>query len=148
MAIATNTQLTAVQPSIVNHGITDFTAQLTEAEADVKRYVEVNWYNKTYSQGYDGVGRRIGSTFDASKLVEAQWTRATIYRALYSHILPLLSPFAVGGDTFREMIEHYRNRFVEEMDMEMAQGVQYDGDGDGSIAEAEKFKQRQERIYR
>ena len=148
MAYATNSQLTAIQPSIVNHGITDFTAQLAEAEADVKRYIEVNWYNKTYSQGYDRVGRRIGSTFDASKLVEAQWTRATVYRALYAHILPLLSPFAVGGDTFTNMIEHYRNRFVEEMDMEMAQGVQYDGDGDGSIAESEKFKQRQERIYR
>ena len=46
------------------------------------------------------------------------------------------------------MIEHYRNRFVEEMDMEMAQGVQYDGDSDGSITESETFKQRQERIYR
>ncbi len=148
MAYANNTQLQAVQPSIVNHGITDFTAQLTEAEADVKRYIEVNWFNKTYSQGFNGIGRKIGATFDASKLVEAQWQRATVYRALYSHILPLLSPFAVGGDTFREMIEHYRNRFVEEMDMEMAQGVQYDGDSDGSITESETFKQRQERIYR
>jgi hypothetical protein len=34
------------------------------------------------------------------------------------------------------------------MDMEMAQGVQYDGDSDGSITESETFKQRQERIYR
>lgn len=148
MAYATNTQLQAVQPSIVNHGITDFTAQLTEAEADVKRYIEVNWFNKTYSQGFDRVGRRIGSTFDATKLTDSQWQRATIYRALYAHILPLLSPFAVGGDTFREMIDHYRNRFVEEMDMEMAQGVEYDGNNDGSISESEKFKQRQERIYR
>jgi hypothetical protein len=148
MAYATNTQLQAVQPSIVNHGITDFTAQLTEAEADVKRYIEVNWFNKTYSQGFNGIGRKIGATFDASKLVDAQWQRATVYRARYAHILPLLSPFAVGGDTFREMIEHYRNRFVEEMDMEMAQGVQYDGDSDGNITESETFKQRQERIYR
>jgi hypothetical protein len=148
MAYATNTQLTAIQPSIVNHGITDFTAQLAEAETDVKRYIEVNWYNKTHSQGYNQIGQAIGPEFAANKLVESQWTRATVYRALYAHILPLLSPFAVGGDTFTNMIEHYRNRFVEEMDMEIAKGVKYDANLDGSISRSETHKQLQSRIYR
>lgn len=148
MAYANNTQLQAVQPTIVNHGITDFTAQLADAETDVNRYIEVNWYNKHFSQGFNQIGRAVGAEFDATLLIDSQWTRATIYRALYAHILPQLSPFAVGGDTFREMIDHYRNRFNEEMDLEIAKGVQYDLNNDGVITRSEKHKVAQGRIYR
>jgi len=138
MAFATNTQLLEVVPTITSHGITDFTDQLTEAEKDVKRWLEVKWYNKTTR----------GKTFDATLLTEAQWTRATIFRALSTHILPSLSPFAVGGDTFREMITFYKARFNEEMDMEMSQGVEYDADNDSVITKGEIHRQRADRIYR
>jgi len=148
MAYATNTQLTAVQPTIVNHGITDFTTQLSDAESDVKRYIEIEWYNKHFSQGFNQIGRAVGADFDSSLLTDSQWTRATIYRALYAHILPLLSPFAVGGDTFREMIDYYRNRFHEEMDAEIAQGVEYDLNNDSVIQRSEKHKVAHGRVYR
>jgi hypothetical protein len=148
MAFATNAQLVEVLPTIINHGVTDFTSDLAEAEKDVKRYLEVNWYNKTFSGGYNQVGRSTGSEFDASLLTEAQWTRATVFRALSTHILPSLSPFAVGGDTFREMITFYKARFEEEMDMEMAQGIEYDSDNDGTVAKGEVHRQRADRVYR
>ena len=148
MAYATNSDLTQYVPSIVNHGITDFTTQLTEAESDVNRYLEVNWYNKTFTQGFDQIGRAVGAEFDATLLTDTQWTRATVFRALYAHILPLLSPFQVSGDTFQTMIDYYRNRFHEEIDMEIAQGVEYDLDNDGTVTRTEKHKVRQDRIYR
>jgi len=148
MAFATNAQLVEVLPTIINHGITDFSSDLAEAEKDVKRYLEVNWYNKTYSGGYNQVGSAVGSAYDASLLTEAQWRRATIFRALSTHILPSLSPFTVGGDTFREMITFYKSRFNEEMDMEMAQGVEYDADDDGTISKGEVHRQRADRVYR
>ena len=148
MAYATNTQLTAVQPTIVNHGITDFTTQLTDAETDVKRYIEIEWYNKHFSQGFNQIGKAVGAEFDSTLLTDSQWTRATIYRALYAHILPLLSPFAVGGDTFREMIDYYRNRFHEEMDAEIAKGVEYDLNNDNVIQRSEKHKVAHGRVYR
>lgn len=138
MAFATNAQLVDVVPTITSHGVTDFTALLAEAENDVKRYLEVKWYNKTTR----------GATFDASLLTESQWTRATIFRALSTHILPSLSPFAVGGDTFREMITFYKARFNEEMDMEISQGIEYDSDNSGSISAGEIHRQRADRIYR
>jgi hypothetical protein len=148
MAFANNAQLVEVLPTIINHGITDFTSDLAEAEKDVKRYLEVNWYNKTYSGGYNQIGRSVGSAYDASLLTETQWQRATIFRALSTHILPSLSPFTVGGDTFREMITFYKSRFNEEMDMEMAQGVEYDADDDGTISKGEVHRQRADRVYR
>lgn len=148
MAYATNAQLQDVQPTIINHGITDFTDQLTEAEADVKRYIEIEWYNKHFSQGFNQIGRAVGAEFDASLLTDSQWTRATIYRALYAHILPLLSPFAVGGDTFREMITFYKNRFNEEMDAVIAKGVEYDLNNDSVIQRSEKHKVAHGRVYR
>ena len=148
MAYATNSDLIQYVPTIVNHGVADFTTQLTEAEADVNRYLEVNWYNKSFTSGYNQVGRIAGSEFDASKLTDTQWTRVTVFRALYAHILPLLSPFQVGGDTFQEMINYYRERFHEEINMAIAQGVEYDTNGDAEITTAEKYKQRADRIYR
>lgn len=148
MPYATNAQLQDVQPSIVNHGITDFTDQLNEAEADVKRYIEIEWFNKSFRQGFNAIGRAIGSEFDSTLLTDSQWTRATIYRALYAHILPLLSPFAVGGDTFREMIDYYRNRYYEEVNAEIAKGVEYDSNNDGSVSRSEKHKVAHGRIFR
>jgi hypothetical protein len=132
----------------MNHGVTDWTTQLAEAENDVNRWLEVNWYNKTFTQGFDQIGRAVGSEMDATLLTDTQWTRATVYRALYAHILPTLSPFAVGGDTFREMIDFYRERFHEEMDLEIGKGVEYDLNNDGTISRTEKHKHRQDRIYR
>jgi peptidase E len=59
-----------------------------------------------------------------------------------------LSPFTVGGDTFREMIDYYRQRYNEEIKAEISQGVEYDGNNDGSISRSETHKHRQDRIYR
>lgn len=148
MPYATNADLVDVQPSIINHGITDFTDQLTEAEADVNRHIEIEWFNKSFRQGFNAIGRAIGSEFDATLLTGSQWQRATIYRALYAHILPLLSPYAVGGDTFREMMDYYRNRFHEEMNAEIAKGVEYDANNDGSVSRSEVHKVAHGRIFR
>ena len=148
MAFATNSDLLQYVPTITSHGITDFSTQLTAAENDVKRYIEIEWYNKAFSQGFNQLGRAVGTEFNASLLTESQWTRATVFRALYAHILPLLSPFTVGGDTFREMIDYYRQRYNEEIKAEISQGVEYDGNNDGSISRGEKHKHRQDRIYR
>lgn len=148
MAFATNSDLLQYVPTITSHGVTDFSTQLAAAETDVKRYIEINWYNENFSQGYNQLGRAIGAQFDASLLTESQWTRSTVFRALYAHILPLLSPFTVGGDTFREMIEYYRQRYLEEIKAEIAQGVEYDGNNDGSVSRGEVYRQRADRIYR
>lgn len=148
MAYATNNDLLKYIPTIFDHGVEDFTDELALAEGDVKRHIEINWYNKTFGTAYDQFGKRVGNEFDETKLVDAQWQRATVYRALSHYILPQLASWRPEGDVFTEQLKHYRNRYEEEISAEMAKGVQYDFDDDGIISLDERFKTRQDRLYR
>tara|TARA_X000001382_G_scaffold124942_1_gene109955 strand:+ start:3493 stop:3942 length:450 start_codon:yes stop_codon:yes gene_type:complete len=147
-AYATDSNLTEYVPTIFDHGVTSFTTELTRATEDVQRWIEINWYNKHFSTGFNQVGRRIGAEFDTSKLTSTQWKRATIYLALYAYILPRLSPFRVEGDSFQTQITFYKQRYNEEIQAAMAKGVEYDHDGDGSITTGEKYRHRKDRLYR
>lgn len=147
MAFATNGDLLKYIPTIFDHGTEDFTDEIAQAEADVKRYIEINWYNKTFGTGYDQIGRRVGADFDETLLTATQWTRATVYRSLYSYILPQLATWR-DGDSFVEQIKHYRERYHEEIDAEMAKGVEYDLNDDGTIQRNEKYRHRKDRLYR
>lgn len=148
MAFATNNDILKYVPTIFDHGVEDFTDELAMAEDDVKRYIETEWFNKHYTQGYDNLGRRSGLTFDATLLTESQWTRATVYYALYAFILPQLATWRPDGDAFVVQIEHYRNRYAEEIQAVLAKGVEYDFDDDGTVDQSEKVISRRDRLYR
>lgn len=138
---ATNSDLTTLLPSIFNHGETDFTDELTEATADVKRDIEVEWLKRGFRKG-DGNTR-----FDATLLTDAQWKRATMYKALADYIMPRLSPFR-DEDSFQLQMKHYKTRYAEEMAAEFGRGIQYDTDNDSAITDDEYFEAHQDRLYR
>lgn len=148
MAYATADDLIKYVPTIFDHGHDDFSNELSLAESDVTRTIETEWYNKVFASGYNTRGRRITPDFDSSKVTDSQWTRATVYLALYAYILPKLSPFLPDGDSFREQIKFYKERYNEELNAEFAKGVEYDSDGDGTIESGETFVHRQDRLYR
>jgi hypothetical protein len=141
MAYATNADLTTLLPTITEHGETDFTDELTEAEADVKRDIEVEWLKRGFNKGN-------GNTrFDATLLVDAQWKRATLYRALAYYIMPRLSPFR-PDDSFQLQMKMYKDLYSEETSQEFARGIKYDLDGDNTIEDNEYFEAPQTRLYR
>jgi len=148
MAYATNNDILKYVPTIFDHGVEDFSEELSLAEGDVKRYIEIEWYNRTFGTAYDQFGKRVGQAFDASKLTDAQWNRATVYRALSHYILPQLATWRPEGDVFTEQLKHYRNRYEEEISAELAKGVEYDLDGDGTVDLSEEYKMRRDRLYR
>ena len=134
MAFANNTNLQEYAPEVFEQGVDDWTDELAKAQIDV-----INWWNKFYSR----------SQFDSSKLVEAQWTKATVYQAMYAYILPKLSTFRPEGDPFREQFVFYKDRFQEEWELQFGVGIQYDFDGDGSIDINTDVRQvSQTRLYR
>ena len=101
--------------------------------------IQFKWWNKFYSR----------SQFDASKLVDSQWTKTTVYQALYAYILPKLSTFRPEGDPFREQLTFYKDRFAEEWELQFGIGIQYDFEGDGTIDTDTDIKQvSQTRLYR
>jgi|TARA_R110002124_G_scaffold278960_1_gene451236 hypothetical protein len=131
MAFATNNNLQEYAPDVFEQGIDDWTDELAKAEVDVINTIQYKWFNKYYSR----------SQFNSTLLVEAQWTKSTVYQALYAYILPRLSTFRPEGDPFREQLVFYKERFNEELDIQFGIGIKYDFENDGSIDTDTDIKQ-------
>jgi hypothetical protein len=147
MTFATNKDLLDYQADIFEHGVDSWTTELASAEYDVLRKIETDWWNveRNYSRRVNYIG--LGGTFDAAKLTDTQWRRATVYRALSAYILPKLSTWRPEGDSFRELISHYQTRYNEEFSAELAKGVKYDTNNDNQIDEGEKVQTQQNRLF-
>ena len=138
MAFANNTNLQEYAPEVYQQGVDDWTDELTKAQTDVINMIQFKWFNKFYSR----------TEFDESKLVDAQWTKTTVYQALYAYILPRLSTFRPEGDPFREMIDFYKDRFQEEWELQFGVGIKYDFEGDGFDIDTDVRQVSQTRLYR
>ena len=103
MAFATNNNLHTYTPEVFESGVDDWSDELALAETDVVNTIRIRWWNKYETP----------SQFDSSKLTDSQWTRTTVYKALYSYILPKLSTFRPEGDPFQTQITFYKERFEE-----------------------------------
>lgn len=138
MAMANNTNLQEYAPEVFQQGVDDWTDELAKAQVDVTNMIQFKWWNKFYSR----------SEFDASKLVDTQWTKTTVYQALYAYILPKLSTFRPEGDPFREQLTFYKDRFTEEWELQFGIGIQYDFEDDGTIGNEDVKQVSQNRLYR
>lgn len=138
MPFATNKILQEYVNDIFQHGIDDWTDELSKAEGDVVNQIQIRYWNKVNSR----------SNFDKTKLTESQWTRATVYRALSTHIMPKLSTYRVD-DVFMEQIKFYKEQYAEELNTQFAVGIEYDTDGDGTVENGEVTEwDVQDRLYR
>ncbi len=147
MSFANNSDLVNLYPTAMDHGVADWTSELALAQGDVETLIKTRWFNQEFgtSRGRSQVGQ---PAYDPAKLTDTQWTRATVYRALAVYILPKLSTFRPEGDSFREQLAFYQNRFDEEFNMQLGSGVEYDTDGDGTVDSGEKYAVAQDRLYR
>ena len=137
MPFATNETLKQYVTDIFDHNVDNWTEELGLAQSDVIDQVRIRYWNKFHS----------APNFDQSKLTETQWTKATVYRALATYILPKLSTFRVD-DVFLEQIKFYKERYGEEMDTQFALGIEYDTNGDDTVSNGEITTFVQDRLYR
>lgn len=147
MPFAINEDLVDYYPTAMDHGVGDWTAELTQAQGDVESLIKSRWFNKEFDTG----SRYRLSGFPAynpALLTSSQWTRATCYRALSCYILPKLSTFRPEGDAFREQLAFFQNRFDEEFNLQLGAGVEYDLNDNGVVTDAETFAVAQDRMYR
>lgn len=78
-----------------------------------------------------------------SKLTNSQWTQSVVYLALWKYAYPILTKWkdpdtGEGKDTFQVQIDFYRDRYEEEFQAILRDGVEYDEDGDSSVSDSEK----------
>ena len=148
MSFATNEDLVDIYPTAMDHGVADWTAELAQAQGDVETLIKSRWFNREFSQNTKYRSAPIAPVYNPALLTESQWTRATCYRALACYILPKLSTFRPEGDSFREQLNFYSNRFDEEFNLQLGAGVEYDYNDDGSVSDGEKYAVAQDRMYR
>ena len=132
---ATNSDITDYVPDIFEHGVADFTSELTRATDTVNKRLKSEWWSNH------------PNNFDDTKLNDAQWTETTVYAALAYFILPRLSSFR-EGDVFMGMSSFYRDRYESTYRRELETGVDYDSDGDASYEDSEKSFTRMDRLTR
>lgn len=138
MAFAVNENLHEYVPEVFDQGVDDWAPELAKAETDVVNQIKMTWWNK-----YEDPAQ-----FDKTKLTESQWTKATVYKALYTYILPKLSTFRPEGDPFYNQLEFYKERFAEEFAVQFGVGVDYDHNNDGSVSADEVERLQLNRLYR
>jgi hypothetical protein len=129
MTISTDNDILEYLPDLHDYGITDFSDEHIKTRTDILRKLRVDWYPKV-----------IGSSteMDETLLTDSQFTRAAVFHVLSYYILPKLTQFTTEGDRFERMMEFYKLRYDEEMDLVIRDGVEYDINDDGSVTDSEK----------
>lgn len=146
---ATLDDLLAVEPTIQDYGVLDWSQELARAQTEVVRVLSVRWwpqYSKQFKVNITIVGQV--AIMDPQRLDGSQWTQATVFYALAYHICPKLSKFLPDQDRFQVMMEYYRQRFDHEMDLAIREGVRYDVNQDEIIAPWEKIPDTYLRLRR
>ena len=132
---ATDSDITDYVPDIFSHGVASFTNELTRATDTIQKRLKAEWWSKSQS------------SFDDTKLNDAQWTEVTVYVALAYFILPRLSSFR-PDDVFIEMAGFYRQRYEDTFRREMLTGVDYDDNSDSVYSASEKTAGNIDRLVR
>ena len=132
------------QPDIAAYGITDFDTQLQHAEDDVIRQVREEWWERyRHTVRYKDITKITTIEMNSALLVNSQWTRAVVYRALSDYILPMLTKWkdpdgGDGADTFQVKMDYYRKKYSEEFQAILRDGVKYDENNDSTIQTSEE----------
>ena len=138
------TDVQEYQPDIAEYGIASFDTQLQHAEDDVIRQIREEWWERyRHTVRYKDVTKVTTIELDSTKLTNSQWTRCVVYKALAEYILPQLTKWkdpqgGDGADTFQVKMDFYRQKYNEEFQAVLRDGVEYDEDSSGTIESSEK----------
>ena len=139
-----NTHLQKIQPDILGFGITTFVDQIQFAENDVLRRIREEWWERyRHTVRYKDITKVTSVEMTNSKLTPSQWELSVVYLALWKYIYPQLTKWrdpdtGDGKDTFQVQIDFYRERYEEELQAILRDGVEYDEDGGGTVSDSEK----------
>jgi hypothetical protein len=135
---ATIANVQEYEPDILEYGIPNFDDALAKAQADVERYLRINWWPTQLMGKYDITLVGNFAVMDPELLNASQLTRATVYCALGYYVYPRLSKFEPDMDMFQVKLDYYKKAYAEEIDLVARDGVEYDYNDDNTFSAAEK----------
>ena len=130
MAMSNDDDLLKYQPDILNYGIDEFTEEHAKAREDILRA----------KQYYSFEGNSFHAQMEPERLTESQFNRCAVFRVLSEYALPQLTKWNPSGDEdkFQVMMKHYHQRYNEEFEAILMDGVLYDFDEDGTVQDDER----------
>jgi len=143
----TDADLLEYEPQIKEYGILEFSAMHTKTTIDIQRHLRIEWWPRVSRSS----GRYFSTTnteMDITKLTDSQFKRCAVYHCLSYYILPKLTQHTAEPDRFRMMIDFYKARFRDELDMVLQDGVEYDQDASGTVTDSEKQTTHYNRLVR
>jgi len=149
---ATDADLQAFIPSILDNGVASFASQLTLASTDVLELVKLDWWVNAVTARYGFARESIDINplfprFDETKLNESVLINITCYRALAQYICPMLTTDSDEADEWLRKMERYAEFYRVEWDALELKPL-YDFNSDGQFKDIERRASRGRRVVR
>jgi hypothetical protein len=129
----TDADLVKWRPNILQLGVEDWKEQREEAYAIINRVIEIRWYRQVAEEmGYDW---RL-TAFTPASVRTGTLTRLECFKTLelaYMH----LKKGTPEADGFERLEEQFRLRYSEELDLVLADGIDYDWSGNDTFDDDE-----------
>ena len=134
---AADSDLLEYEPDIASYGIQQFTELHEKTYDDIIRLLRIEWWPRADYGRYDLSIVSGRPTMNEDLVLKSQFTRAACYHVMAYYIYPRLSTFDPQGDVFREKMAYYKEKFRDEFDLCLREGVKYDFDSSGTITDSE-----------
>jgi len=134
---ATDSDLLEYEPDIASYGIQQFTELHEKTYDDIIRLLRIEWWPRADYGRYDLSVVTGRPNMNEDLVLKSQFVRAACYHVLAYYIYPRLSTFDPQGDVFREKMAYYKEKFRDEFDLCLREGVKYDFDSSGTITDSE-----------
>ena len=134
---AADSDLLEYEPDIASFGIQQFTELHEKTYDDIIRLLRIEWWPRADYGRYDLSIVSGRPTMNEDLVLKSQFTRAACYHVMAYYIYPRLSTFDPQGDVFREKMAYYKEKFRDEFDLCLREGVKYDFDSSGTITDSE-----------
>jgi len=134
---AADSDLLEYEPDIASYGIQQFTELHEKTYDDIIRLLRIEWWPRADYGRYDLSVVTGRPNMNEDLVLKSQFVRAACYHVLAYYIYPRLSTFDPQGDVFREKMAYYKEKFRDEFDLCLREGVKYDFDSSGTITDSE-----------
>jgi hypothetical protein len=140
MTMITIDDVVEYMPDVLDHGIQSYDDFFEKTRQDIFRRLRIEWWlSRRFNRHTTIIDSSLAGEMEDSKLDEPQFTRTAVFHCLAYYILPQLTKFNPEGDQFSTMIKFYKERYEEEWQLVLRDGVRYDDDEDGEYSTNEKL---------
>lgn len=125
-------------PDVEDYGVQSFDDFFEKTRQDIFRRLRIDWWLARRYNQYRIIDTAMPADMDTSRLDETQFTRTAVFHCLAYYILPQLTKWNPDGDQFEKMMSYYKERYEEEWQLVLRDGVNYDDNDDSTYSSEEK----------